>query len=149
MLMPKIGGRPSGLSHRRRWPPLTVPPALTSVSVLSVGGSPAGAEEPAARSDGFTALESDRSGSPGYPRGSLDGQRFRSVSPDRTDAEIWAAAHHGHSVPPDLARGDALPDGVAGHPTRTESTEPGGSLLVDDVSVSQSPAAAGSEETAR
>lgn len=85
------------------------------------------------------ALELDRTGDVEELRWYLDGQQYHSVKSSDMDAQTWAdAAHHGHFVLLNLAMGGAFPDGVAGHPTPTEATVPGGFMLVDYVSVSQS-----------
>ena len=85
------------------------------------------------------ALELDRTGETEYLRWYLDGQEFHSVSSADMDAQTWAdATHHGHFILLNLAMGGAFPDGVAGHATPTDATQPGGSLLVDWVSVQQS-----------
>lgn len=84
------------------------------------------------------ALELDRSGEVEELRWYLDGVEYHSVSSADMDAQTWAdATHHGHFVLLNLAIGGAFPDGVAGHPTPTEATEPGGFMLVDYVAVSQ------------
>lgn len=85
------------------------------------------------------ALELDRTGDTEYLRWYLDDQEFHSVSSADMDAQTWAdATDHGHFVLLNLAMGGAFPDGVAGHATPTDATEPGGAMLVDYVSVQQS-----------
>ncbi|MFJ9418182.1 glycoside hydrolase family 16 protein [Streptomyces sp. NPDC101227] len=67
----------------------------------------------------------------------VDGRRFHTVNASEMDAGTWAkATHHGHFLLLNLAMGGAFPDGVAGTPTPTDATRPGGSLLVDHVAVS-------------
>ncbi|KOG64469.1 1,3-beta-glucanase [Streptomyces griseoflavus] len=83
------------------------------------------------------ALEMDRTGPTEYLHWSVDGQRFHTVSSADMDASTWAkTTHHGHFILLNLAMGGAFPDGVAGRATPTDATRPGGSLLVDHVSVS-------------
>ncbi|MEE4425064.1 glycoside hydrolase family 16 protein [Streptomyces bugieae] len=74
----------------------------------------------------------------------VDGQKFHTVTSAEMDADTWAkATHHGHFLLLNLAMGGAFPDGVAGRATPTDTTRPGGSLLVDHVAVSvQQPATA-------
>ncbi|MCB5909906.1 glycoside hydrolase family 16 protein [Streptomyces pinistramenti] len=74
----------------------------------------------------------------------VDGQRFHTVTSAEMDADTWAkATHHGHFLLLNLAMGGGFPDGVAGRATPTDTTAPGGSLLVDRVAVSVAqPAAA-------
>jgi beta-glucanase (GH16 family) len=85
------------------------------------------------------ALELDRTGSTEFLRWYLDGEEFHSVSSADMDARTWAdATHHGYFVLLNLAMGGALPNAIAGKPTPTDTTEPGGFLLVDHVSVRQS-----------
>lgn len=91
--------------------------------------------------DGFHeyALELDRSGGTEELRWYLDGQQFHSVSAADVDQQTWDnATHHGHFVLLNLAMGGAMPDGAAGAKTPTDGTTPGGSMLVDYVSVQQS-----------
>ncbi|MFJ9615288.1 glycoside hydrolase family 16 protein [Streptomyces noursei] len=75
----------------------------------------------------------------------VDGQQFHTVNASEMDADTWAkATHHGHFLLLNLAMGGAFPDGVAGSPTPTDATSPGGSMLVDHVAVSVQQPAAGS-----
>jgi hypothetical protein len=54
------------------------------------------------------------------------------------DAQTWAdATDHGHFILLNLAMGGAFPNAIAGFNTPTDATEPGGSLVVDYVSVQQ------------
>jgi beta-glucanase (GH16 family) len=88
------------------------------------------------------ALELDRTGDTEYLRWYRDGQEFHSVSSADMDATTWAnATNHGHFILLNLAMGGAFPNGVAGVSTPTAATQPGGSLLVDYVSVSVQEAA--------
>ncbi|MGW1836663.1 glycoside hydrolase family 16 protein [Streptomyces sp. BBFR2] len=67
----------------------------------------------------------------------LDGVAYHTVAASEMDADTWArATHHGHFVLLNLAMGGGFPDGVAGHATPTDTTEPGASLLVDNVAIS-------------
>lgn len=90
------------------------------------------------------AVELDRSGATEYLRWYRDGELFHTVSSadEGMDAETWAkATHHGHFVLLNLAMGGKFPDSAAnGTKTPTAATQPGGSLIVDYVSVQQTPA---------
>ena len=89
------------------------------------------------------ALELDRSGGTEELRWYLDGKQFHSVSASAMDAKTWAdATHHGHFILLNLAMGGAFPDGAAGRKTPTDATAPGGSMLVDHVSVERTGGAA-------
>lgn len=83
------------------------------------------------------ALELDRTSATESLNWYVDGQQFHTVSSADMDATTWAnATHHGHFLLLNLAMGGGFPDGVAGQATPTDATQPGGSMLVDNVAVS-------------
>jgi hypothetical protein len=73
----------------------------------------------------------------------LDGAQTWVVRESQVGVAAWqAAVRHGFYLRLDLAIGGSLPTAVAGSPTPTAATSPGGTLSVDSVSVASSTGAA-------
>ncbi|RFU84308.1 hypothetical protein DY218_23390 [Streptomyces triticagri] len=82
-------------------------------------------------------FEWDRSGASEQLRWYVDGEEYHSLSQDRFSAETWAnmTDHEGYFVLLNVAMGGGFPDGVAGHATPVDATEPGHPMKVDYVGV--------------
>ncbi|HEY8481978.1 MAG TPA: glycoside hydrolase family 16 protein [Spirillospora sp.] len=90
-------------------------------------------------------FEWDRGKSPNELRWYVDDQLYHTVTENQVGAEAWnnMTGHGGYFLLLNVAMGGGFPDGVAGHPTPTESTVSGRPMLVDYVAVYESGAPAG------